>query len=647
MAWHQATGVLAQAHFSDGTGSYPLILLVLAVSWLVFGAAVVWTVWSSLPEGRRARAAVLGVGAVLGLGALGLALAVSPGPPVLCTYTGLSHITSAFRIAALEWNWTFPSDYPLTVPLFAAPFVSALGNVPEAFGVANSVLFALGVVGGFFLALELFGALAPAALAGGILVTSPLLLLFAGGDSLSMGYFALSGWVFLLALRHVAPARGSSSSWWSAAGLTAAFILICQTRLEALAFPVVAGIGALLIRSGAGDWKQKLGRLLLPGGAALLFMAPYLARFYSNLIATDRVSQELGTRHVWILMAAAGISCIAAFSYGRRLAGQAAWQRLVPGLTLVLLFAGACLAWYAPGFFSAGTVCAGDDCLGQTFATVLFWHLNPKLTAGVLVGATLMGLAAPGLLGRPGLWSALVVWIAVVVSAASVKATGELLFEGARTQLPASIPFALLAVAGLQALFHGWKNDWRLVTAGMGLAAVCLPLVLPNAVSLGYDEQQEFELFRNCLSDLPARAAVYAPDDSVEFVAPGDIDPVRVELYPLFRTGYLAESLQGEGDRVRMAPYRALEEQAGDNPDGEQRYFFFNLNCYRTGRHELNPSCREVKERFRLEPVCEATVDNRPYTSDYFDRIHSTFENMRLGIYRLVPMQAEVVDAIP
>jgi hypothetical protein len=649
MGWPLTTAILAQTRSPDGSGSYPFILLVLLLAWIVFAAGTVKTIACFRPPvGTTGKWQVLLAAGILAVLALFGAVALSPPPPVLCTYTGLSHITSAFRIAALEWNWSFPTDYPLTVPLFAAPLVKGMGNVPEALGMANSILFALGVVGGFFLALEWCRSFNSAIVAGGILVCSPLLLLFAGSDSLSVGYFALSGWTLLYALRYLdADPDSGASKWWEAATLTAAFVLVCQTRLEALAFPAIAGVGALLIRGNRSNWRNLLYALLLPGAAALVFMLPYLARFYADIIATDRVSQELGTRHIWVLTAAAVILACGAFRYGRRGPANAAVWRLLPGLLLTLLFAGGCLAWYGPGFFTTGTVCAGDSCQGQTFSTVLFWHLNPKLTPWILLPAVFVGLTSADLLMRPGVWSATLIWIAVVVGAASTKATGELLFEGARTQLPASIPFAILAAAGFSALCKRWSSRWLFPVAALSATALFLPLSLPNATTLAYDEQQEFAFFRGCLPDLPARAVIYAPDDVMELVLAGDIDPVQIQLYPLFRTGYLAEALGDESSRLRIAPFSALETLHTDAPTSGTSFFFHNLNCYRTGNKTLSPSCRKIRQLHRLEPVCETTIDSLPYTSDYFDRIHSTVPSMKLGIYRLLPRTSEALDAIP
>ena len=238
---------LAQIEVASGSGAVPFILLLIFAAWALFAVAGGWCLRRLVPPEGVGRREVFAGLVGTALASLLLSMLFSPSPPVLCSYTGLAHITSSYRIAGLEWNWAFPTDYPLSVPALAAVFVKLLGETPAAFSAANMIVAVLGSAGTFLLGLSLFRSLTTALAAGLVAGSLPLLLLFSAGDGLSVGYFALGPWVFFFAqwcfVREHSPEggggpsgpRGSTVPGWL--GLSAALVLICQTRLEALAVP--------------------------------------------------------------------------------------------------------------------------------------------------------------------------------------------------------------------------------------------------------------------------------------------------------------------------------------------------------------------------------------------------------------------------
>ena len=81
---------LASTSAAQASTAYPLIILILAVAWVAFvvGAAV-WLARFRPPEGWSRKQVFLAAAGTF-LVALAMTLALSPGIPVLCTYTGLA-----------------------------------------------------------------------------------------------------------------------------------------------------------------------------------------------------------------------------------------------------------------------------------------------------------------------------------------------------------------------------------------------------------------------------------------------------------------------------------------------------------------------------------------------------------------------------
>lgn len=628
--------VLAQQAASSG--GYPLIILLLTVGWFFILVALVATilqVWKAPAAWARPAvwAAVLAM--LVALLAAGL---LSPGPPVVCTYTGLSHITSAYHLAALEWQWPFPTDYPLTVPVLAAFFVLLMGRLPEAFGAANLLLFALAAGGTALLAGQLWRSRV-AAWAGGLATaTLPLLLLYARGDVLSVGYLSFSVWAVLFALRTV---RGEGGRW-SQIGLTAAVLLVCQTRAEALSFLLV--IVALPMTLPRTKRKEGLVRIAPWVGAGMLLLLPHIANLVGEFTGGDRsLAAETGFHYAWKTLLAAGFlaSCLLVAGHGTvRVKSTPGW--FSAGLLILLVLGLVALhGWTVLG---PETHCWGTACAAQTWSTVACWIVSPKLVPLALMGLVLAGLFSFRDQSEARAVAWLVLWAGGILAASSIKMTGELPYEGARTQIPAAAPMVLAAALGVR----------RLVTLSGGVsvrraaavaAAVAATLVVPlNTVRQhGFDEQVEFSMVRSCLDLLPERSVLLAPDDVLEVVMLGDTRATRVDLYHLYRSAYLTEALGRDSKQAQVVPFSALPDVIG----GERPvYWLRSLNCYRTGDGTVTPSCQRALAMQGWQPVCETTVENHPYTADFFEETRIVGQNVVLGIYA-VPGQREERNAVP
>ncbi len=619
----------------------PLILLVLIAAYGLFGVAAAGHLLGLFRGSDRRRGAGNPAWAALAAAfvAAVAALLLSPVPPVVCTYTGLSHVTTAYHIAHLEWLWPFPTDYPLAVPTLAALFVRLLGRTPEAFGFASLLLHALSAAAVALLAARLWPGRLAAWFAGLLGALTPLALLYARGDGLSVGYAALSAWAVLFALEVL-----QGGGRLARLGLAAATVLVVQSRPEALAFPLV--LVALVPALSWPDLRPSK-QLLAPLGGALLALLPYLARFAGEFLGADRsLAMELGLHMAWkhALSAAFIAGGILFMTYGVAQVGRL--HRLLFPALLFGTYLAALVLVFGVDVLGPGTHCWGREwetaCHAQTWKTVAWWVASPKL---VPLGAVFLALA--GLFsfrsardGRVLAW--LVLWAGGIVAAASTKMTGELPYEGARTQLPALVPVLLLAGAGVAGLLGTEGRRGRIAALSAGLVtALTLAPPMATVARFGFDEQAEFAFVREVVRELPRGSTVYLPDDILSVRLMGDDHDIRVDLFHLYRSAYLAEALGDAGEGVRM-----LAVGAADRSAPGPRYFLRSLNCYRTGVPEMTPSCQRALARPGLVPVREVNVANRPYTSDFFEQTRVLGQNILLGLYAL-PGAAEDDDAVP
>jgi hypothetical protein len=237
-----------------------------------------------------------------------------------------------------------------------------------------------------------------------------------------------------------------------------------------------------------------------------------------------------------------------------------------------------------------------------------------------------------------------VLWVAVVTAAATTKGTGELPLEGARTQLPALVPFCILAALGLARVATFGPGRGLASAAWVGLAVVTLPLPLANLGRLDFDEQQEYRFVSDCMARLPEHAVLFVPDEAVAVRLPGDESATHVDLFTLFRSGYLTESM---GEAGRQARVEGLSQEPTGLPAGRgARFFLRGLGCYRTGRPGMGAQCQAALAAARRPPVCEVRVENRMYTGDFYEWIRIVGDSVTLGIYPL-DGGGEVSHAVP
>jgi len=641
-------GLIPAAQNQGGVlpGPNPLVIMLLVLAWIALLAAAAAFIVRFRPPQSVSRVAALSTAGLVAALAVALSIILSPLPPVLCTYTGLSHITSSYHVAALEWNWSFPTDYPLAVPVFASLFVKMLGQTPESFGLANTLLAAFGTAAVCLLALRLYSTLLAALFAGVATGTFPLLLLLAGGDSLTVGYMALSPWAILFALA-VLQGGGKWDRRIAFSGLAAALVLVCQTRLEAPAF--VGVVFLLLIPfSTRKTVLEDVCRLLRPAAVAVLISLPYFSLFYAEFVTGERLGQELGGRLAWrIALVAVYAVVLLSFAGYRRIKNRRNRTRIrfaYAGL-LIACYCFFVLAEWGPAFFLPGPACFGLGCSGETFATIFSWHLNPKMTPLPLIFMFAAGFALFRDRRESRMVVFLLLWMAAILIAASTKATGELPFEGARTQLPATIPFVLIAAIGAREVVRSLARGWMKAGAILVVLLPFYPFCVGNATDLDYNQQREYGFFRSCLANVPRHSTVYAPDDVLSLFMIGDDHATTVKLYPLYRTGYMTEAMGTGGRGIRLRGISLFERQESESDD-HKVFFMKNLNCYRTGRTGLNRSCAAAESELDLIPVCEMTIPNRMYTFDFYEPTRIVADEIELGLYEIRQGRGDV-DAIP
>jgi hypothetical protein len=698
MAAAALLGMVEQTSPGGGVGLYPLIILVLVAAWGGFLACAVLTLArlgrARVPGGRAALAAAL----LSFLAAVAAGVVLSPEPPVLSTYTGLAHVVSSYRIADLEWSWSFPTDYPLAVQVLAAFFVKIGGHTPAMFGLANSFLSGLGAAGVSLLAWTLFGSLPLAWFCGLSAALCPLTILLAGSDALVVGYYASSVWAILFLLgtgvrgrgqETVAPAAipstalragddppspdasaglrrpstiasacssapscgGAMETLAGSVGLACSLLVAVQCRLEAMAFlPVV--LAAFFLLGAPGELARSARRISLPALGFAVAAVPYLALFHDQFIATGRAGEELGFQMVRKVGAVTlfGLAAVLFAAYGRPASAPAGLKgRGIVASLLLLTFSGLTLIFWGPEFYSFDPVCFGPSCQDVTFRTILAWHLNPKLVPVGLGLLFIVGLTASSGRNEARVAAFLLVWLGVVVGIASTKATGELPFEGARTQLPATVPFLLFAGLGARLVASALPPTfWVRGAVFAVLLGPPYPRCLSNATGSDWDQQAEYRFLESCLPRLPERSILYAPDDEVVTRAPEDSQGIAVDLYTLHRTGFLAEALRELSRATRFAPLSTLDEADARG----RRFFFLGMSCYRTGGEGIAPSCRRLEGMRGLSPVCEATVRASTHTSDFYTATRIAVDEVKLGVYELpgadgrdVPEEAE--HAVP
>ncbi len=644
-----------------GSAVYPLVILLLLVCWGLFLAtaavrlarawrdgAIVTVCGDTVPRWR----ALAGLALALGV-AVAVSLALSPEPPVLSTYTGLAHVGSAELIASMEWHAGFPADYPLATPVFASLVIASGLDGLSGYAMASTLLVLVGVAGTWLLAGTVLRSLLGAMVAALVVAALPKIALIAQGDSLEVGLLALAPWCILFLIDRLREEGTGRFTLLPMLGGVASLALACQARPEALAFPCVLLLGSMLTPK-PGGFRAGLRCTVPVVLAAAVLVAPHGIHFCSVFLISGRmwsdVCHHLLVPSVVLALTALVVGVQVVLGSFPEVAARLD-RHLLPaaGMTLAA-YCGVGLALWGPQFVVPTGVCFGADCAATTFRTVPLWHFNPAMVPLPLMGLFLVGVLAAPLQGDSRLGAFLVLWGGLMLAGASLKNTGELPFEGARTQVAASVPFALLCALGAIRVV-------RSLPAGICRWGTLVALILPSypaallpLAELDYTQQQEFRILNRCAQELPPKATLYAPDDVVEQVSVGSASRSDVDLFALHRTEHMVNAIEPPGADFEVRRASALFEAEADSSvrsgtadatgapsQREPEYFLLTLNCYRGSRAgELNPSCARTVGRFALEPVCEDSVRYAPYASDFFERTRIRTDVAGVGIYRIV-----------
>ncbi len=588
--------VLLAAPAGRSGGAVPLVLLILFMAWGIF-------LFSALRLFRRLGNEF----SVTGFVSLVLVLLLSllwsslmaPPPPVVSTFTGLGHVISSLQIARLDWGAFFPYEYPLAIPVWGSLF-QHVGFIPtEAFSWANRSLYGLGALGFFLVGAKVYGRLSWAWL--GVLVWWGMaaMLLYSASDALSLGTAVLSVWglVFLLELRERADSRLARFAF------AALLVLLVQSRLEALVLvlPLVLMAAGWLDRNGRAAFAKAL---VLAG----VFSLPALV-WTLRAMATNAGASGLGLRLVpGILVATVAVIGFVFVHHLLVRKGSVTWWISVGVFAALVVL----MSWsFGFGVWGSGPmVLPFKGEMLRTYRTVGAWVFNHKM-----VCLTWWLLAVLGLLSRRSLAekSGWILWIGLVVAASTLRSSGELPFEGLRTQLPTFVPLTFLVVAGVEALS---LLPWRMVSR-WGVAFVLLVGIWPSTLrpvrEFNYAAQQEWRFLWDVLPTLPHGATVFVPDAPI--LVPG-MPELRVNRYGLFRYGRVAASLGlAASGEVRLRPMSRMT-----TPPRRDSYVFLGLGCYRTGTKKLLPQCRCVLDSVS-SVVARRAIFVGQYTSDFLDEL--------------------------
>jgi hypothetical protein len=238
-------------------------------------------------------------------------------------------------------------------------------------------------------------------------------------------------------------------------------------------------------------------------------------------------------------------------------------------------------------------------------ADITFW-LSAALVA--------LGACAAPFYGRPGVLWLLATLIADPLNFPAYAGASAGHYANARYHLP-----AMYLACGLVGVGVATPLRWVSGTAPMALrtvaaiAIVCLG-ALPRFDLLHrmWTPQREYAFFREAMGRVEPSCRVVALADTADsgWAPFGYLVSDTLLDIPQF----LAAPLNG-----CVVYYRCATCYASDLVSSEQRSNF-----------EMHPACREIEDRFRLEPVAEALVPALPYRGETYAR-----NPIPIGLYRL------------
>lgn len=377
-------------------------------------------------------------------------------------------------------------------------------------------------------------------------------------------------------------------------------------------------------------------RLIALGAAAALAMTPLLVRFAATdtpyiplaaaflgaLVAYDRWTQrpalatlalafglltaavQLRPDGVWLVVPAALLVLARPLP---------PWRVLLRPATLLCA-----LAFVALNAVPVMTSVSGHAGGGYTASFVLVGSLFgspwlvPAMTPGWL--AALLGLGVLAALGRG---RAGVLWVLATLVADPIDFPADAPlghYANARYHIPAMyLACALIGLGSAALVRRGERWSGRTLRAAPPLAVALIALAAAPRLDLLWHlwtPQREFAFFRAGLAQVDPQCKI------VTLVATPDAGFVPFDY---------------------LAPDRLLDitEFLAAGSDGCAVYYRC-ANCFSAALdlvdQSIHPACRDIEQRFALEPIVEAKVPAEPYRDEQYVR-----DPLRIGFYRLQP----------
>jgi hypothetical protein len=556
--------------------------------------------------------------------------------PMLSTCSGLEHMTTAYRLAELDWYGPFQAAYPLAIQALAAPFMVFFGQSPVVY---TSVVFVLSVV--MIPALFLSGRLLWGRPLEGLLAAAgaalfPPFLLFSRSGSLALPYASLGAMAIALILLW----QRSRDKRLLAAWLAILLVLL-QTRLEAALF--IVPVGVLLGLSGIKElFRDRASRTLAIAG--LLLAIPYLATKITELFQPDL----MGNAPVWfmvLLVLGVGGGWAVAMT-GCGMAAQrnqlASWLYSALGLSALGWAIAMALTMDWSLFWQATT--SGRIDSRASYLALGILPLEPMLTPALVTLAVIV--AGLGLLesAERRNWARLCAWFLPLLAASQFKQTGELPFEGVRTALPAIPPMLLLAARGgamltdhVKTISPGYLRGLLFGLLGVGLVVSWIP-PWQACQDTQFAPQAEFRFAHRVVETLPDNAILMVPDVEVmvSFERQGEPDRL-VDLAGLFRLESLFNSVLGERrSGITLLTVSKESSRLIERDSSRPYYFVTGLTCYRRGdRNGVWPVCGDIPQRLEGKLVFSTNVPERIYSGDFVRDIFFGNDQKVLALFKL------------
>lgn len=551
---------------------------------------------------------------------LGLLLSTvfSPEPPVVSTYTGFTHVVSSMNIASWRWKLTFPPGHPLGIQtLFALPI--ALGVHPlTAFAWGNRILFSSAIIALALVSRQVGASTRQSLMAAFFLAITPLGLLMAASDSLVIGYLALSLWTVWFALRLLQEPQNR----FSMATFVASMTLLVQTRPDAVV--MVAIIPLTIFVAPQGTLRKRAWVMFQAYLITGLFCLPAVSQILADLYAEN--SSTL-TNTSPIIYSAIAVIVILILTSNRLLQNKSSYKIEATLSVLMIIF----LSTQDISILAVSDIsrAAGES---ASFLLTGIWLSETRMVSLLLLFFFLWFFVF-----RPriplSVRAFLILWMGSILVIASSRLTGELPFEGARTQIPALGPFLVgvsLVVPDFAQQRHPLVRSWGPWVVA-GLVALTSLRGYGALAAFPFDQQREASFLEAVLPQLPKDAEVITADDCIERCQEPEH---RNTLYTLFRTRLIPPALLGQVTDVPRFIRSGTTGPLPLKPTGN-KFYYRGLNCWRSGTETMTPSCETAEKLYRMTEVSRQHIGIDRYSSDFMDEIQISNNEIDLIMFRI------------